>query len=271
MNHSTIDESTTVVWDRIADFWAANTQNGNAFHHTYLAPAIERLMRFKPDAKLLDLGCGSGHLSRRFVELGASVVACDGSERMLANAREIGSNLGSHPTYVKADLTRAEDIQGLGEWGPFDGVICNMVAMNLPDLVPLASGIGELVAPDASFVLTLCHPCFNAPATATLTAEQFEREGQPFIQRSIKVIGYLTPYSIPAIGIFGQPEPHPNFHRPISAVLKPFFDSGWFIDALEEPISNNSGGSAFSWQQYSDFPPVLVIRMRKNLGWKSSM
>lgn len=61
------DARHSFVWERGADVLAL------------LAP--------QPEERILDLGCGTGHLSARIAEAGARVVGLDSSEEMIAEAR----------------------------------------------------------------------------------------------------------------------------------------------------------------------------------------
>jgi trans-aconitate 2-methyltransferase len=67
---------------------------------------LDRL-QLSGDEAALDAGCGSGRVTENLVERlpGGSVVAVDGSEAMIAKARE---RLGERVTYVVSDLSELE-------------------------------------------------------------------------------------------------------------------------------------------------------------------
>ncbi len=73
-------------YDRFA--WAYN-QHWGAFSQMVL-PVLDVLMlKHLPEgARLLDVGCGTGHVTRKLVERGYRVTGLDGSEEMLRYARE---------------------------------------------------------------------------------------------------------------------------------------------------------------------------------------
>jgi 2-polyprenyl-3-methyl-5-hydroxy-6-metoxy-1,4-benzoquinol methylase len=72
----------------------------------------------------LDAGCGTGTIARWLAkERGASVVAVDASEAMLANAAK-----SSGVQYILSDVT----CSGLLD-GSFDGIVCSSVLEYLPD------------------------------------------------------------------------------------------------------------------------------------------
>ena len=80
----------------------------------------------------------------------------------------------------------------------------------------------------------------------------------------MKVERYLTPFSEKGIGIVGQPVPQTYFHRPLLALLEPFFRNGFVLDGLEEASFSDPSNARgpLSWDHYPDIPPVLVVRLR---------
>jgi ubiquinone/menaquinone biosynthesis C-methylase UbiE len=63
------------------------------------------------DGILLDLACGTGRLSAFFIENGYDVISVDGSEDMLAQARELLSGYGARALLLKQDM-RELDLYG---------------------------------------------------------------------------------------------------------------------------------------------------------------
>ena len=53
-----------------------------------LAPDLVRLLDAKPGERVLDVGCGPGHLSTKIAEAGAEVLAIDASPSMIEQARK---------------------------------------------------------------------------------------------------------------------------------------------------------------------------------------
>ena len=88
-----------------------------------LDPASSREPR-----RLLDVGCGSGRLSRRMHEQGFSVLGIDVNESAIRAARTLAApteTSGHWLRFEEADFASARRPQ-LGA-GPFDGVVCQLV------------------------------------------------------------------------------------------------------------------------------------------------
>lgn len=113
-------------------------------------------------------------------------------------------------------------------------------------------------------MFSVTHPCFNNPATVNV-GELEDRAGTLVSTYSVKISRYLTPYTQVGLAMAGQPEPHPYFHRPLSALLAPALRAGFVLDALEErafPPDNMGGSTPLSWNgRFSEIPPALVVRM----------
>lgn len=79
-----------------------------------------------------------------------------------------------------------------------------------------------------------------------------------------RVNRYLSPGPELGVGIMGQPSRHYYFHRPLSVLLSPCFAAGFVLDAFEEPnphAISKSAPSALSWDNYTEIPPILVMRL----------
>jgi SAM-dependent methyltransferase len=113
--------------------------------------------RFPPGCRLLEIGCGAGHDTAFLVARGATVVACDPADAMLALAerrvREAGG--AARVRFLRCGL---EGAGGLLEviGGRFDGIVSNFGALNCtPDLAPLRELALRHLRPGGTVVLGL--------------------------------------------------------------------------------------------------------------------
>jgi 2-polyprenyl-3-methyl-5-hydroxy-6-metoxy-1,4-benzoquinol methylase len=250
------------AWNTNAHFWDERMAEGNEFLNVLIWPAVERLMRVQPDARLLDIACGNGVTSRRLAALGASVVAVDFSEELLALAKQ--RPRGQEIDYRVIDATSYDALLGLGE-ASFTAALCNMALMDMADIHPLIKALARLLVPGGIFVFSILHPCFNNPANI-MVSELEDREGNFETVYSVKTSRYLTPFTRLGAAMHGQPVPHPYFHRPLGNLIGAGCEAGFALDALEEPAfpkGHAPGTTPLSWSShFSEIPPVLVARMR---------
>lgn len=126
------------------------------------------------DARVLDLACGQGRMSRYLAQLGADVLGVDVSAAMLGKARAAGP---AGITYLCADVTR-----GTAWWDgrPFDGCTCELALMDIDDLAGALATVAAVLRPGGWFVASVVHPCFpgNGRGQSSWPPEEgYDREG----------------------------------------------------------------------------------------------
>ena len=257
------------IWDRIAPFWA---------EHRELAPT--RAVRWTPpqptfdvaDLRVLELGCGDGRRAVQLAAAGADVLATDASSVFVELTERRAAH---HPGQVSGRLSTAiidaTDSASLATLDPgFDLIIADMVLMNLVDLVPLARELPRLLARGGRFTPMVLHPCFPSPFFVDV-----DEAGRPagFVSRIVglgqRVAAHVPARAIAAlsfaarpllarprpyfpevtrrVAVPGQPEPHFNVHRPIGALLQPFFEVGLSLHALCEGTDDDGTEPGLLW------------------------
>ncbi len=252
------------IWNRNSAFWDSKMGEGNAFHRVLLLPALERLMDITPGARVLDVACGNGQLSRWMAQRGAQVIAIDISEKQIEAARSRGNSGEGKIDYRVVDASDQEALAGLGNRN-FDVVVCNMAMMDMPEIEPLAGALPHLLKQGGRFVFSVTHPCFNM-SDMRRTATESEEGGALIETYGIEIRRYLTPRTGLGFAMLGQPEPQLYFERPLSALVGPFLAKGLVLNALEEPsftVSEHSGAKWYGWENFPDIPPLIVVRLLK--------
>lgn len=101
-----------------------------------------------PGARVLDVGCGNGDLSRYVAGLAGAdgeVVAIDRSDNALGTARAFASDRGAAPIqYLVADLSG-----DLPDMGRFDAIVGRRVLMYLPDAGQTLERLAAMAKPGA--------------------------------------------------------------------------------------------------------------------------
>jgi 2-polyprenyl-3-methyl-5-hydroxy-6-metoxy-1,4-benzoquinol methylase len=250
------------AWNRNAEFWNQRMADGNDFFHALLWPAVETLLHPECGDCLLDVACGNGLTSRKLAHSGARVTGFDFSEAMIELARKQSPALNIDSRVL--DATERQTLLSLGQ-GSFDGALCNMALMDMADINPLMHALACLLKPNGRFVFSVMHPCFNNPSSIHV-GEVEDRAGTLVSTYSVKISRYLTPFTQPGLAMLDQPVPHLYFHRPLAALLRPAFNVGFVLDAMEErsfPAENLGGSTSLSWNgHFSEIPPALIVRLR---------
>ena len=137
--------------EEIAAGWTAGYARGGFARRLDLIRVI-LTGHVRPDDSWVDLGCGSGVLSKELLALGASVVAVDGSPRMLSHARErIGSEYAGRVSWIQSDVQSIDALKN----GAFDGVLCSSVVEYLDRPDALLKEIARILSPGGVLVISL--------------------------------------------------------------------------------------------------------------------
>ena len=105
-----LNRETGDIWDRNADYWDERMGEGNFFHKLLIEPAQIKLLALQPGERVLDIACGNGQFARKMASLGAQVVACDISPRMVELARGRTDGTDADIKYHVADATDKDQL-----------------------------------------------------------------------------------------------------------------------------------------------------------------
>jgi SAM-dependent methyltransferase len=254
-----LNEEVKAIWNANAEYWDGRMGEGNAFHKTLIEPAQLKLLNVESGQRILDIACGNGQFARKMAALGAHVLATDFSERMIQLAR---SRPDRNIEYAIVDATKQQELAKLPD--QFDAVVSTMAIMDIETIAPLAGDLRRLLKRDGAFVFSIMHPCFNSLCTA-LWHERDEDEGNIRDTYGVKVSDYMTERSGLGVAMAGQPRLQYYFHRPVSVLLKTFFDAGFVMDGYEEPSFPDLHTERIFDNVYRSIPAALVCRLRPGL------
>jgi protein-L-isoaspartate(D-aspartate) O-methyltransferase len=121
--------------------------NGQTISQPYIVALMTNLLCLKPEARVLEVGTGSGYQAAVLGEMVKDVHTVEVIPELYENARKILSELG----YQNIQLHLADGSLGWPEGGPYDGIL---VAASAPEVPPplleqLTDG-GRLVLPVGS-------------------------------------------------------------------------------------------------------------------------
>jgi trans-aconitate 2-methyltransferase len=109
---------------------------------TQFGSGVFELLAPRPGERILDLGCGTGHLTAKIAEAGAEAVGIDAAEDMIARAR------ASYPD-LRFEVARGEDFSLDGQ---FDAVFSSAVLHWIPRADAVASSVFRALRPGGRFV-----------------------------------------------------------------------------------------------------------------------
>jgi ubiquinone/menaquinone biosynthesis C-methylase UbiE len=211
-------------YDEVADAYRRTFDaDGSALRD----PVFESLLSDVNGRHVLALACGQGRDARLLVDLGATVVGVDISERMLGYARRTEETTPRGIRYVRGD---AQDLEAFdGE--TFDGVVCHMALMDVPELEPTVASVARVLRPDGWFVFSIVHPRYR-PHVDNLSGYLGESRYEK---------------SAPQDALPGH-----AYHRPISTYVNALAAAGLsIVQMVEAPAEPAAGG---------DIPQLVYVR-----------
>lgn len=124
------------------DFWNASLYDkGHSFVWEFATDLI-KLLDPKPGERILDLGCGTGHLTNQISESGAETLGIDNSASMISQAKN------NYP-HVAFDLA---DARTLHYSQHFDAVFSNATIHWITEPAKVVSSIWKALKPNGRFV-----------------------------------------------------------------------------------------------------------------------
>jgi SAM-dependent methyltransferase len=194
-------------------------------------------------ARVLDLGCGYGWISRWAEQAGAArVVAVDISERMLARAADFAA--GGRIEYVCADLDRFQPS------GRFDVVVSSLTLHYLADINRLLAATAATMPSGARLVVSCEHPIYLAPADPRFS------EGPQFSEWPVSryhVEGERRTNWLGAAGVV-------KYHRKIDTYFRSLTDAGFEVtDLVEWGPSDDDVAEHPEWAIELERPMILLL------------
>ena len=195
-----------------------------------LAAGVLELLDAKAGERILDLGCGTGHLTAKIAEAGAHVVGVDRSPEMIRQAKE------------KYPSLRFEVMDGreIALDGNFDAVFSNATLHWIKEPERVISGIKKLLRPGGRFVAEFGGKG-NTGELLKAIQQAWAKSGlagpapQPWYYPSLaEYAGLLEQYGFEVIhaSLFDRPTPLDDGDRGLRNWLEMF--GGAFAEGLPE-------------------------------------
>jgi len=155
--------NTPAYWDSKAEAYRGNAvsmwpnNNLNSYYHLEQMAILNRLLPRVEGAEVLDLGCGTGRISRYFAQRGARVLGIDFSARSIEIASQLST--GSNPRYLEhsvfeLDFAAVYDI--VVSWG-----VITVACKTRKDLLVVLGGVRKALKPRGTMLV--CEPIHSGP------------------------------------------------------------------------------------------------------------
>lgn len=195
-------------------------------------------------ARVCDVACGEGYLSRHLLGLGAGeVVGVDLSEALIETAEQRRSE--DRLSFMVDDAQRLTTQAD----GSFDIAVCQMALMDIPDHKATFKSVRRILKPGGIFVFSLLHPCFETPFKLPDERPTLEDETGNPVALLVRRYGTEGHWQSGGDGVRGHMG---AYHRTLSTYLNDFISAGFRLDRLEEPLVQGEGLEA-------EIPKVIIV------------
>jgi len=242
------------LWEEHAGWWQEGFTGGvDAEYTEQILPlaAAELASVDGGAARVLDVGCGEGQLSRLAVDGGATaVVGVDPTRAQIAEAQRRQGG----PVYALAEAAALPFPDG---W--FDAVLACLVFEHIDAVDDALGEVGRVLRPGGRFLFFLNHPLLQTPGSGWIDdqildpPEQYWRIGPYLIED--KTLEEVEK------GVF-----IPFIHRPLSRYVNGLVRAGLAVTGMDEPAP--PPGFLARAEEYADaatIPRLLFIRAEKIL------
>lgn len=246
------DDGSTRSWNDAADDWVAHADE-NDYRLLFLMPRTLALLGDVRGRRVLDLGCGEGGYARELARRGATVVAVDGSERLVAVARRRAEAAG---WAIEHHCRNANALDVLAD-ASFDLVLASMSLMDVEDYPGSVREAHRVLRPGGELVMTLTHPCFtphgahwlrdpSGVATGYVVDRYFDRRALP--ERM------TARFRVPVL----------RRHQPLEDFIAAPLAAGFALVELQEPQATPAEvAQSARFEHLTRVPYFLFLRWRR--------
>lgn len=204
-------------WDESAEAWLKLMSNGDPNRVFLLDDIMLGLCGEVSGLDVIDVGCGEGRFCRMLAERGARMVGIDPTEKFIAEARRRQPDAEFH-------VAEAENFPVAD--GRVDLAVSYLSLIDIPDYRRAISEIRRVLRPGGRCVVAN----LNGFITASAQFWAWDAEGR-------KLHWTMDDYMIERpnraewadISVI-------NWHRPLSAYMRAFGESGFVLSHFDEPV-----------------------------------
>ncbi|MBP0030962.1 class I SAM-dependent methyltransferase [Roseofilum sp. Guam] len=152
--------------------WNSELYESKHYYVSQLATDLVTQLAPKPGELILDLGCGTGHLTAKIAESGATVIGCDNSGSMIAQAQA---------NYPQIEF-KLENGEQLSETHVFDAIFSNAALHWMTNAQAVVQGIQNALKPGGRLVAEFGGKG-NVQAIVSAVEETLAAQGYSFPQK----------------------------------------------------------------------------------------
>jgi trans-aconitate methyltransferase len=238
------EEDLATEWDQLAPIRFRQLEEGADVSYTHvLKPLVFSFVDETDFSEIVDLGCGTGHLTLSLASKAKRVVGIDLSSQSISLARSLTPSVSNVSFFAGSIVSFAAR---LGGRRPFTLAVANMSLSAILDLESTLFAVSTMLQPKAQLVFTIPHPWFWPIRCGYHKCDWFQYSMEIAVEGEFRI----------AMERAGVNTTH--LHRPLEMYVTLLKRTGFVLEQLVEPVPpiavRNLYGS--DW----DFPRFLGAR-----------
>ncbi|UCD13712.1 MAG: class I SAM-dependent methyltransferase [Thermoplasmatales archaeon] len=213
-------------------------------YHKILIPSIIKALGNIKNKKGLDVGCGTGKITRILAKKTKTMIGVDLSKEMIDIAEKESLNV-PNISFIKTSI---ESFQKNHPHNTFDFCVSNMSFNTMPNLNKVIRSMSLLLKNNGILVFSIAHPCFWNFYKRLEPEDSFEY---------LKNHNMRVKFTI-SLDQKGLPEKTTYFHRPLEYYSKLLVKNGFIIENLYEPFPSEIIHNLYPQKWL--FPHFLIFR-----------
>jgi ubiquinone/menaquinone biosynthesis C-methylase UbiE len=237
-------------WNKMANWYDSMVgSQGHKYHQQYAIPTVMKLLKLKPNDKVLDVGCGQGALAPYVKQANGKYCGIDVSKNLIAAAIKRHKKDGM---FVVASATKLLEVKELHEL-EFEHAVFMLSIQDMDPLDKIINQVAKKLSSGGSIVIFMLHPAFRIPRQSGWGEDK---------QRKLwfrRVDRYMSANTIPLntnIRDHGKKITSYFYHRPLQTYFTELKKNGFAVVDLVELAEKKKG--------YDEFPMFLGLKAIKN-------
>jgi SAM-dependent methyltransferase len=236
------------LWEEHARWWQDGfTEGADAEYEEQILPLLAE--HLAGAARVLDVGCGEGQVSRLALGVGAGTAI--GVDPTWTQVVEAAQRAGG-PSYARSGAGALPFADG-----SFDAAVACLVVEHIRDVDDAIAEVARVLRPGGRFLFLLNHPLLQTPSSGWIDdqvldpPEQYWRIG-PYLVEDETIEEVEKGVFIPFI------------HRPLSRYLNALAQVGLVLRRMEEPAPPPGFlARAEEYEAAATIPRLLFLRLEK--------
>jgi len=247
-------------WNEVSSWYdnLIGESGAEGYHGTLIIPKITELItkhKLIKEARILDLACGQGVLTRTLNQLNYKATGLDESGDLIEAARKRSPSI----KYLIADAHK------LPFNNEFEAIICILALQNMDNLDSVLKEVSKSLVNNGLFIFTIIHPCFRIPRQSGWGWDenrklQYRRIDSYFSEQKIPIKMNPSKQNSPLTW---------TFHRPLQKYIEDLSKNNLVVVDLQEWLGNRQSVGAKAKAENrarNEIPLFLTIVSKKQMS-----